>query len=358
MKTLKTLILTMSFVISTLASAEFDKFNAYQWNPASKKPWYEWWYYKIVLPETKDAFFFVYGIVNPWDQTKKMQGTRSYAWMGDFTSLTQVQTKFDINQFNAAYDQTFIEVAGLTASDKNLKGELVNELGQSYSWDISIKKDWAFNAMGWALDKNITNIKWYPAQASARCSGTIISNGQLYQFSDTPCYQDRNWGESFPLWWTWIVSNHFKGHPGTTLAVGGGRPKYFNTKLPIEGVTVGLNHKGVVYDFRPNDFDNVNVDINYGKWEISANDNRHKIEISAFAPKEKFMNLLFATPTGEVFHDYEALTGEVTVKLYKRDLFGWKLMDTLYSDVAGIEYGEPSTTNSFNDFFSSKKHLQ
>lgn len=353
------LIICFTLLLSSVSHADFDKFNAYQWNQDSKQPWFEWWYYKVILPETKDSFFFVYGIVNPWDYAGKLKGTRSYVQMGDFTAKIQVENKFDLNQFHAAYDQTFIDVAGLTATDQNLKGDLQDENGESYSWDISIHKDWAFNAMGWALGSQITNISWYPAQAGAHCSGRVISKGKLYQFSNAPCYQDRNWGTSFPLWWTWIVSNHFKNNPETVLAVGGGRPKYLNTKFPLEGVTIGLKHKGEVYHFRPNDFDKVKVDINFGKWEASADNGRNKIEISAFAPKEKFMDLAFATPTGEIFHDYEALYGEVTVKLYKRELFNWKLIETLYSDAAGIEYGEPSSNQkSSQDFFSSKKHLQ
>jgi tocopherol cyclase len=199
---------------------------------------------------------------------------------------------------------------------------------------------------------------WYPAQASAHCSGSILSKGKLYQFTNAPCYQDRNWGSSFPLWWTWIVSNHFKNNPGTALAVGGGRPKYFDTHFPLQGVDVGLKHKGVVYDFRPNDLDNVKINISFGKWEVTANNSTNKVEISAFAPKEKFMDLVFTTPTGELFHDYETLSGEVTVKLYKRESFQWKLIDTLYSDAAGIEYGEPGNEKSLHKFFNSEKHLQ
>jgi tocopherol cyclase len=361
MKILNILVFCYAFLL-TSAHAEFDQFNTYQWNSEAKKPWYEWWYYKVVLPETNDSFFFVYGIVNPWDQRKSLKGTRAYVGMGDFNANTQVEAKHSIDHFKAAYDQTFVEIGGQTASDQNLKGELKDKDGESYSWDISIQKNWAFNAMGWAIGKDITNISWYPAQASARCSGSILSKGKLYQFTNAPCYQDRNWGSSFPKWWTWIVTNHFKNNPDSALAVGGGLPKYFNRNIPYQGVAIGLKHKGKSYHFRPNDFDKVKIDINFGKWKVLAISALNKIEIEATAPKEKFMDLQFITPTGEVFHDYETLTGEVTVKLYKRSFFKWVLIDTLYSDAAGIEYGEPSTDNKFTKgfdrFFRSVKHLQ
>lgn len=356
---LKNLIFCSTFILSSLAYGQFDKFNTYLWKPTSTKPWFEWWYYKVVIPETKESFYFVYGIVNPWDKTHKLAGTQSYVGMGDFSSMSQVENKFDLDEFHAKTDQTYVEMPGSIATDTNFKGNLIDKVGESYSWDISIEKDWGYNALGWAIGTNITNIKWYPAQAGAHCSGSVISKGKLYQFANAPCYQDRNWGTSFPLWWTWIVSNHFKNNPDTVLAVGGGRPKYFGTKFPLEGVSIGLKHKGIDYHFRPNDLDRVKVDINFGKWEVFAEHKNDKVVISAFAPKEKFLDIPFTSPTGEVFHDYETLTGVVTLKLYHRDSGEWKLVDTLYSDTAGIEYGEPSAnTKSRMKLFSMIKHLQ
>jgi tocopherol cyclase len=332
--------------------ANIDPFNTYRWNrqnvlnntnEVQKGNWYEWWYYKVVIPETGESFFFVYGVVNPWDTNDTLKGTRAYVGMGDFVSKEQIEHIADIKDFNSEYEQTFV-------------GDLKSEDGKKYSWDISIEKNWTFNATGWATGRNITNIEWYPAQADATCSGVIKSNGKVYNLVDTPCYQDRNWGSSFPKWWTWIVSNHFKGHPETSIAIGGGHPKYWNRNLPIKGVAVGLRHKGKVYQFRPNDFDKVKIDINFGKWEVLAHDGRYKLEIIASAPKESFMDLQFMTPTGEIFHDYETLTGELTVKIYERKGIirtDWELKETLFSDMTGIEYG----SKEVHDLFGMKNTL-
>jgi len=54
----------------------------------------------------------------------------------------------------------------------------------------------------------------------------------------------------------------------------------------------------------------VNFTINWGKWEVSAeNGSNQRIEISAYAPPEKFMMLPFESPQGATFYDYEALLG-------------------------------------------------
>ena len=334
-------ILIILFYLLTIATAhsEVDPFNVYQWKSNNKGPWFEWWYYKVVLPETGESFFFVYGVVNPWDSKNTMPGTRAYIGMGDFSAKKQVENKYPVSEFSAAYDQTRVLVAQNEATDQSLRGDLKDTNGDRYYWDISIQKEWAYNATGWATGSGITDIEWYPAQASAKCSGSIISHNQLFQFTDAPCYQDRNWGKDFPFWWTWIVSNQFIENPDSVLAVGGGRPKYLNTKFPLEGVSVGLHHKGKDYHFRPNDFDRIKETINFGTWEISAENDFNKVEISASAPKDKFMDLQFTTPDGKTFHDFETLTGKVTVKIYERELFQWKLTDTLHSNFAGIEYG-------------------
>ncbi len=367
MKSIIGLIFTLILINNAYS---IDYFNTYRWNRANeleqngkidKGPWYEWWYYKVVLPNTNESFFFVYGVVNPWDQEQEMKGTRAYIGMGDFQRRTQPEEKFDVSEFMSSYQEPYVAIQDNFATDKYISGSLKDEDGKNYEWQIDIKKNWTFNATGWATGRMITNIEWYPAQADATCSGKIISHDKTYNFTDVPCYQDRNWGTSFPKWWTWIVSNHFENNPGTTLAIGGGRPIFRGGIDPIENVAIGFKHKGQEYSFRPNDLDIVRIDINFGKWEASGINGNTKIEVSAFAPKESFMDLIFMTPEGKEFHDYETLTGKLTVKLYKRKhLFKkWELIDTVISNHAGIEYGshdeydKEKLFNSNNKIFST-----
>ena len=346
-----------------------DPLNTYQYNrlnvlrgngQVSKGPWFEWWYYKVVLPEISESFFFVYGVVNPWDEQKTLPGTRSYMGMGDFSHNTQVMENFPVQDFSAAYDQTYVTIKDNVATDKHFTGTMRDKNFQEYSWDISIDKQWAFNATGWATGKNITNIEWYPAQASALCSGVIRTAKKDYKFEHAPCYQDRNWGESFPDWWAWIVSNKFENNPDTTLAIGGGKPKVFGKFEPIESVAVGLHHKGKDYSWRPNDLDVLKISISFGKWEVVGVNKEYKIEVSGWAPKEKFMDLQFITPQGEVFHDYETLNGDISVKLYKRQLYyvgKWALVDNLITHWGGLEYGS-AKMKSINSLFSEQGVLE
>ncbi|MBI4655122.1 MAG: hypothetical protein HY746_00090 [Elusimicrobia bacterium] len=348
-KTLK-IAFFLSFGVLSFSFAS-DNYNALIWDPKYRGEWYEWWYYKVVVPETNDAFYFCYGIVNPWDTDQSEPASRSYVSVGSFNEFNSFERVFAAKDFTASYGTTFVRIADNVATDKMLKGSVQAPDGGEVSWDLTIEKDWSFNAMGWSMYQDwIYNIYWYPVQAGAWMSGKINYKGRAVRLNRSPAYQDRNWGKSFPRWWAWIVSNNFNDSPQTILVSGGGRPKLFPGFEPIEGLSIGLRHNGREYIFRPTSGHVVKVDVNFGKWEVTAsNHNRERIEISAYAPKEKFLLLQFMTPQGAVFNDYEALEGRIHVKLYE----GSKIIAELVTDHGGIEYGSfPSKEDGQGDDFA------
>ncbi len=359
------LILLSATLLGSFAQAfqeNADPYNALIWNRKNalaqngridRDDWYEWWYYKVVVPETDQAYYFVYGVVNPWDTRSPNpanESSRSYVGFGDFSAKVIGENKFGTEAFSAAYDRTFIQVGDNTATDQEISGA-IEDTQVSAKWHLNLSRDWSFNAMGWGMFQNwVSNIYWYPAQASAAMTGWIETGkpgepSRRIELDHAPAYQDRNWGRSFPKWWTWLVSNHFKNSPGTVLASGGGRPKIFNEVELISAVVVGLKHEGKEYSFRPNDGDKISIDINYGKWEVVAeNRNDERIEISANAPKEAFLCLPFMTPQGQWFYDYETLKGNIKVKLFKKKGWfnpTWVQIADLETDEGGIEYGSP-----------------
>lgn len=328
-------------LISIPVYSQTDQFNTYQYNQKKSyaKPWFEWWYYKIIIPDTNESFYFVYGVVNPWDLEQKLKASRSYIGAGDFAQKKIYETVYSVNEFQASNETTFVQIGNNQATDKNFFGSINDSNQNRISWDINIEKKWSFNPVSWALGKNITDIEWYPAQASAVCNGIIHTNNKTIEVKNAPCYQDRNWGSIFPKWWTWIVSNYFTENKKSVLAIGGGRPSYKKTNFPFEGVSIGLNHQGKEYLFRPTDLNITKSNIKMGTWEAQGDNGRYIIKIKADAPNEAFLDLHFVTPQGDIFHDYETLNGHVNLKLYKKNLAEDKFLFELNSDYAGIEYG-------------------
>ncbi|MCM2268020.1 MAG: tocopherol cyclase family protein [Elusimicrobiales bacterium] len=331
------------------------KYNSLIWDGRSKDDWYEWWYYKVVVPGTARAFYFCYGVVNPWDRDQTAAPSRAYVSAGNFEAGQTHELTFPVKSFHAKAFATYVEIGGNLATDKALKGRLPLSGGEEFSWDLTLEKDWAFNAMGWTMyPPGISNIFWFPAQASAYMSGAITYRGETFTLSRAPAYQDRNWGKSFPKWWAWLVSNHFKGSPGTVLAAGGGLPKVLGGIDFPNAMGIGLRHKGREYAFRPGSGDLIRLDVNFGKWKVlAANREGQRIEITAFAPREKFLLLKFMAPQGIEFHDYEALKGTIKVKLYD----GGKLVADLETQEGGIEFGA-ADPQDFSRLFSGEHKLQ
>ena len=337
------LVTLLCLFLGTLSfSVQASKFNGYQW-PGDRGDWYEWWYYKVVLPETDQSFYFVYGIVNPWDSSSERTSSGSYVSMGSFGDQEIWGEKFPSSALKADPQKADVRIGDNFATENHLVGHLKNKKDEEVEWDLKVKKDWAFNAMGWSTGmRGISNIYWYPAQAGAKMTGVLRYKGKEIRIENAPAYQDRNWGRSLPKWWVWIVSNHFEGSPGTVLALGGGRPKVFERFSVKDGIAIGLTHKGKEYVFRNPDGDTIRSEISFGKWEVEAiNTRNQRVVISAYAPREKFMRLEFISPRGEKFNDYEALKGDLTLEIFERKtrFHDWKSVEKLTSHEAGIEYG-------------------
>src|SRR5438270_873175 len=122
------LILFTLLVLSAASSAATDPFNAYIWNHANHNAangevdtgdWFEWWYFKVVDPQTQDGYFFTYGVINPWDSNTVLAGTRAVISAGDFKNHLQATEKFTVDQFTSAYNKTAVSVGTNTATDKH-----------------------------------------------------------------------------------------------------------------------------------------------------------------------------------------------------------------------------------------------
>lgn len=357
-------------------SAVADPYNTYLWNrdnalagngQVDRGQWFEWWYYKVVDPVTGQAFFFTYGVINPWDLGHSSPISAAIMQVGDFQQNFMIEQKIPLEQFTASYQQTDVAIGQNHATDKRIQGHLTGANGHDVAWDLSMNKSWAFDAMGWLMTMaGFSGIYWYPAQASATMTGWLKVDGATINLTNAPAYQDRNWGRTFPKWWTWLTSNNFKNSPGTALAAGGGEPKIFDTIFLTSGLCVGLNYQGQEYVFRSSSLDTFDFDIQWGKWSVTAeNGSNQRIEINAYAPPEQFIDIAFQPPEGGTFHDYEALLGQMTVKLSEWDFAkgAWNVVADLQTDEAGIEWGSPNAVGSmdkhnFSTLFNTSTRLK
>ena len=352
----------VSSVSGAVPTGDLVRANAVLWNPGDHQDWYEWWYYKIRDPKTNEDFYFCYGLVNPGGDPKGQRPSFAYVNAGRFSDHTLIEQKWTPQEFQQNDSTHRVTIGpGNVLGLESIQGDIVGTKGERVRWDLQLKTDWSFDAMGWARRvPELFNIYWYPLQASTLMTGWIEFKGQRYEVSETQGYHDRNWGRGFPKWWAWIASNEFEGSPGTVLASGGGRPRLLNLASPLQGYTLGLRHRGHDYVFRPTDGDRLKMDIHFGQWSVEATNRRNeKVVLKAFAAKSEFLVIPFVSPRGPVFKDYEALRGHSTVEVYTRarPQAAWVLVDRLQSEHTGIEYGS-FDDQEFHQMFRSGLILQ
>lgn len=334
-----------------------DKFNTFQWKNYWRSKgtaidnmqiWQEWWYLKVVLPEKPEGFYFVYGVNNPGDLQKTKPGTLALvaAAQMDLTKKPKhLHQLKPMKSFVASGENYLVELEGAKIDNNQYTGELQDPAGDSLQWSIKLKPDWklTFTDLYYDLAEKF-GMSWYPANPSAKCSGTVIHNGREINFTDAPCYQDHNWGTQYPHSWYWMASNTFDNNPDSALLVGG---TVYEKLVKFETGIVALRHKNKEYLFTPETFGIADINIKPGEWLIEARQvslgTDYRIEVRGKAPKKNFSYIQAITPPNDLYHIYETLLGDIEVKLYQSPVDktdDWLLIAEIKSTkTAAIEFG-------------------
>lgn len=329
-----------------------DLYNTYQWNRQNRNTnkidkgnWYEWWYYKVIHPETNQSFYFCYGIVNPWDKEGVSGNSRAFISFGDFHQKMILNTSYPVTEFESQYDLLSTRIGMHIATEKTFSASFEDkDHSVNFSFSIDKKKGW--HALGWGfLFPSLFNIYWYPAQMDSLFSGTLTLDGRTYHFDKADGYQDHNWGRAFPQWWFWIAANSFDQNRESSFVGGGGDARISNgIKIPITAILLALHHEGKLYEFRSNEPKYLfEYEIDLGSWSLIATNPRYKLVVHAAADPKQMMDLPFQTPDGNIFHDYETLNGKLSVELYERRIFfpfNFRTIAILSTqNKAGLEFG-------------------
>ncbi|MCC6751929.1 MAG: hypothetical protein IT371_30020 [Deltaproteobacteria bacterium] len=308
--------------------------------PAARQPWFEWWYYKAVVPATGEAIFAAYGVVNPTDVAGRSGASQAFLIFGAPRRKLLLVERLPVRSFEASSSSTYVRVGRSHATACRAVGEVAGQ-GHRARWDLGFATRWRFPATGWvSWFPAASNIHWHPAQADARVSGVVELDGERLELVGAPGYQDHNWGSSFPRYWLWIACNTFADAPETALVVGGGLPRAMRRVEVGSVVCVGLRHEGRVHAFRSTDLHGTRVEPLPGGWRVEASDGRRRITVEARAPLEAFLPIELDTPDGGRFVNYETLAGDLQVRLEERSrVLRWRKVVELSSRQAGLEIG-------------------
>ncbi len=386
-------------LLLALSACDSDRRNGYmladdsgaefgiQLNPLAANG-YDWWWHSLVARNRRTGeqqpFFIEYFVVNPalggsepvlgQLPANRARGVRpSYAMIKAGTwaegGSREINNFYGIDELAAAIDHMDVRIGSNIASDTRLVGsvtlsgeaaaahpEYMSDAG-SMSWDLSVEKELAYS-VGYAAselfrDLNAFQMYWHVPGMKTKFSGTIVLDGEVFDViaDESYGYQDKNWGNDFTSPWIWLNCNHFTSRntgevlPLTSLDVGGGEPRAFGIPLGRK-VLIAFFHEGELFEWNfTEELQKQDVRVTETedelRWSIEAADLTHRIVIDFANPKSKMLHIDYENPRGERNHRRLWNGGHAagTVKLYRRTLFGWKLIDIFDGTFGGAEYG-------------------
>ncbi len=226
----------------------------------------------------------------------------------------------------------------------------------SMSWDLSIKKETAFN-VGYGAGKLFRNTQlfemfWHAEGMKSFFEGEIVCNGIRYRVSPKDCYgyADKNWGKDFTSPWLWLSSNNLvskisgKRLENSVFDIGGGAPKVGPIRLKgkllsafwYEGRAFEFNFSKF-WTFTRTKFESRETDTQI-LWHVEQKNWLDRMVTDISCEKKDMLLVNYEAPNGKKLHNrlWNGGNGKGTVKLYHKS----KLVDEIYCENTGCEYGE------------------
>ena len=366
--------------------------DAYMLKGPLAKKGYDWWWHSFTAHHAKTgeakSFYIEYFLCNPahaqaepvlvWnDPAGRSAGRRpSYCMVnvgfwGDpkgqfhrFFPWSQVHVSDGVPFHLTAGDCTCSEThmsgrVAVSEADAKAHPEWMSNAG-TMEWDLRIDKQVAYN-VGYGASSffrwlNAFEMFWHAEGMKTAFEGWLRLNGEEYIVRPEDCYgyADKNWGGDFTSPWVWLSSNDLiskatgKRLHNSVFEVGGGNPKAF-------GIALGRKLLGQFY------YEGQDYEFNFSKfwtgsrthfdcretdthiiWHVVQTTFRAKMIVDITCRKADMLLINYESPDGYKRHTrlWNGGTGQGTVKLYQRRHGRWRLIDQVYANHVGCEYGE------------------
>ena len=371
-----------------------DDRNRYMLKGKLTRRGYDWWWHSLVAINArtgeKQPFFIEYYVINPalgGDEViagqlpaNKVKGLKpSYAMLKagrwgtpDGQPATQIHNLYPINQFKADFTKMEVSIGPHTANETHLKGlvklskedaaahpEYMSDAGEM-SWDLKAEKVLpycvGFGTSPFFININAFQMYWHAAGMVTRYSGTITFNGEKYNVDPETSagYQDKNWGGDYTSPWVWLNCNNFKDRATgkkldrTGLDCGGAQPVVFGVSLPRR-MLIAFYLEGELFEFNfskfwtgPHQvFDNP-ITEDFVGWNLTAWNNKGKIEIHFKCPRKTMLNVNYENPDGLKKHNqlWNGGFASGSVTLWRKVRGEYVKVGDYDGELGGCEYGE------------------
>ncbi|XP_073129409.1 tocopherol cyclase, chloroplastic-like [Henckelia pumila] len=305
--------------------------SGYHFDGTARK-FFEGWYFKVSIPESRQSFCFMYSVENP-AFTKKLSRLEEAQYGPRFTGVgAQIlgaddkyicQFTGESHNFWGSRDElslgnTFLssknmlppkkEVPPQEFDRKVLEGFQVTPLWhqgfirddgrtnyakivKTARWKYSTRPVYGWgnvgskqkSTAGWLAAFPVFEPHWQICMAGGLSTGWIEWDDKRYEFKNAPSYSEKNWGGGFPRKWFWVQCNVFEGATGeVALTAAGGLRQLPGLSETFENAAlIGVHYGGIFYEFVPwNGVVSWEV-TQWGHWCISADNGIHAVELEA-----------------------------------------------------------------------------
>ena len=343
----------------------WHSFTAYNAETGEAKPFYIEFFlcnpaYKedgITLGQSEDAIknnkkpCYLMVNVGAWGK-EHVQLHRFFSW-NDID--VHFKKPFSVTADDCYLDEVSTRGVVSVSKEDSLKKEYMSDEG-TISWNLSIKKDIAFN-VGYGAGKLFRSMQlfemfWHAEGMKSYFEGEITFNGVIYKVRKEDCYgySDKNWGKDFTSPWLWLSSCNLtskitgKKLTNSVFDIGGGRPKVGFIALKGKLLSA-FYYEGKCYEFNFSKFwtftrtkfhsEETETEI---LWHVEQKSTSGKIVVDISCKKEDMLLINYEAPNGKKLHNrlWNGGNGVGTIKLYK----GKKLIDDIICENVGCEYGE------------------
>jgi hypothetical protein len=299
-----------------------------------KNRYFEGWYYKMVSADEQYKVAFIPGISLAGEKTHSFvqvfisQKQPKMSLKTDYFKYEKSEFKFENSPFKVSVGPQSFTSYGVVV---DFKSDHLSVQGHVEILGITPLERgvWMPNIMGPFGYLNFMECYHGVVSMTSPLKGSLLIDGKEVSFDGGKGYIEKDWGKSFPRAYVWLQTNHFK-QPTTSLMFSYADIPFLG--FYFKGLICNLYYLGKEYRFATYNFSKVvKEEISSKQAHYVLKRGKYSIEISAIQKDQ----IDLASPiNGAMDHTIkEGLSGEVTVKLYKKN-------QLIYEDTgfeAGIE---------------------
>ncbi|CAI9093513.1 OLC1v1029023C1 [Oldenlandia corymbosa var. corymbosa] len=358
----------------------------------SPRQFFEGWYFKVSIPECRQSFCFMYSVENP-AFTKRLNTLEVLQYGTKFTGVgaqilgaddkyicqfTEDSSNFWGSRHELMLGNTFTAQKNMRAPNKEVhpqefnrrveegfqvtplwhQGYICDDGRTNYAdtvktarWEYSTQPIYGWgnvdskqkSTAGWLAAFPVFEPHWQICMAGGLSTGWIEWDGERFEFENAPSYSEKNWGGGFPKKWFWIQCNVFEGASGEVAltAAGGLRQLPGLSEIYENAALVGIHFGGVFYEFVPWT-GVVSWEIaQWGRWFISAENEKYKVELVATTTEPGTTLRAPTVEAGLAPACKDTCTAELRLQLWERRSDGSKgnIILDVTSNMAAVEVG-------------------